>query len=301
MASIAIVRDEVDHFSHTTNLREIPAEASLSVEEYTAHLLTLVEPLSVNCASASEPGCRSPLEAADLTFAATSREALSLRSPRIAVAEAGDRNPRSQDEAFLAISRGLANSIARDGGIPYVTVVEDQGSLSSWLDDAARCYDLVVIAGDLNSETEALKALILEDASGQIENVRLHPAPQQAWGIWPGGIPILVVPANLDSATISYEVLVRPLIDRMLGLREDQWQTAVAATGWLSMPGRLHVVPVRLRSDRHGRVLLARPAQEAGAGSLPVCSLERADGIVVIDEQLTEVVPGLRLPVRWLR
>jgi molybdopterin molybdotransferase len=181
-------------------------------------------------------------------------------------------------------------------------VLASELELSSWFDEVAGSCDLILLIADLREKAIGhLMSIALGRADWSIRTVRMEPAERQAWGVWRGGTPVLVLPADLTSGIISYEIFVRPLIDRMLGISPGPWSTAVAAREWPSTPGRLQVVPVRLRKDRNGRVLLASPVHGAGPASSPVGSIEDADGIVIVDEELTEVVAGLKLPVRWLR
>jgi molybdopterin molybdotransferase len=110
---------------------------------------------------------------------------------------------------------------------------------------------------------------------------------------------VVSLPGNPLSAALSYEVFVRPMLDRRLGRSGAAWFPAVAGVGWSSPAGRRQLLPVRLNGDDDGR-LVAVPAHARGSASHVVTSLAGADGIAAVAEDVTVVGPGDRLRVRWL-
>jgi molybdopterin biosynthesis enzyme len=281
------------------------ADDALTVDAYLGELLGLVEPLTAANCSATEPGCSVALHEGFLTAAGEVRSLTAPRSPRVGICALRPRTPRTpnhEDKVADRVPLAIAGSLAADGAVPFAPVLGTEFELSSWLDGVAGTFDLILLIADLRENAIGhLQGIALARADWSISRVRMEPADLQAWGVWRGGTPIIVIPTDLTSGIISYEMFVRPLIDHMLGVSQGLWSTAVATREWSSTPGRLQVVPVRLRMDRSGRVLLASPVHGAGPASNPVGSIEDADGIVTVDEDLTEVVAGLKLPVRWLR
>lgn len=139
---------------------------------------------------------------------------------------------------------------------------------------------------------------VLEQAGGTFRSVRVQPGKPQGWAVW-NGVPVVSLPGNPVSAALSYELFVRPMLDRMLGRAERPWLTAVAATDWTSPAGRRQLVPVRFEGGTDGR-LLATPAHVRGSASHLVTSLAEADGVVAVAEDVVEVAEGDVLPARWL-
>ncbi|HRA75886.1 MAG TPA: molybdopterin molybdenumtransferase MoeA, partial [Propionicimonas sp.] len=141
---------------------------------------------------------------------------------------------------------------------------------------------------------------VLTRAGGTFRALRLQPGKPQGWAVWPGGTPVVALPGNPVSALLSYEVLVRPLLDRLLGRAAAPGATVVAEVGWASPPGRRQLVPVVVGSAPDGR-LLARPSHARGSASHLPTSLAAADGFAIVPEEVTDVRPGDLLGLRWLR
>jgi len=136
-------------------------------------------------------------------------------------------------------------------------------------------------------------------AGGTFRHVRMQPGKPQGWGLWPGGTPVVALPGNPISAALSYEVLVRPLLNRLLGTLPARDLLAVAAAGWRSPSGRAQLLPVQLSSGSDGR-LLATPAHGGGSASHLVTSLAHADAIAIVAEDVSVVAPGDLVTVRML-
>ena len=84
---------------------------------------------------------------------------------------------------------------------------------------------------------------VLAAAGGTFRHVRMQPGKPQGWAVW-AGTPVVALPGNPLSASLSYEMFVRPLLDRILGRAARPGATAVAETGWTSPAGRRQLVPV---------------------------------------------------------
>ena len=292
MTSSVAVLDEGRCEGVTTRSPEADVTELLNVAEYLAVLRSLVGP-PVGEAGGGRDHCT-------LAVAVHSR---ALRRPRLAVVGVGLLAATGTDADHHAVaSEALASAIVRDGAAVQIVLLDDHSVLASWLDRYARQHDLVVVVGDLHGDPQGgLRGLLAERASGRVADLRVEPLQRHAWGRWDGDVPLVVLPVDGGSATIAYELLIRPLVDHLLGRETGSWGTAVASCGWVSTPGRLQVVPVRLHKDRRRGALLAQPATAQGVRPGSTASLDHADVIVTVDEELTEVVPGLRLPVRWLR
>jgi molybdopterin molybdotransferase len=195
----------------------------------------------------------------------------------------------------------LAAALLRDGAEATVSppVGDRPDALVARLDAvvAAGC-DLVVLTGGASVGAYDVARDVLTEAGGSFRHVRVQPGKPQGWARW-RGVPVVSLPGNPLSAALSYEVFVRPMLDRRLGRSGAAWFPAVAGVGWSSPAGRRQLLPVRLNGDDDGR-LVAVPAHARGSASHVVTSLAGADGIAAVAEDVTVVGPGDRLRVRWL-
>ncbi|MCC6495088.1 MAG: molybdopterin molybdotransferase MoeA [Propionibacteriaceae bacterium] len=242
-------------------------------------------------------------------LAAAGRTQVEVRPrPVVLVAATGDElvadgSELRRGQIYESNSVALAAALARDGAQPVRgPVLRDQAeALIDWLDHFAPSADLVVLTGGVSvGAYDVVRDVLTSHAGGTFRHVRMQPGKPQGWGLWPGGTPVVALPGNPLSAALSYEVLVRPILDRLLGTRQVPDATAVAATGWGSPSGRRQLQPVRISSTPDGR-LLAEPAHTGGSASHLVTSLAAADGIAIVAEEVTEVVPGDLVSVRLLR
>lgn len=227
--------------------------------------------------------------------------------PVVLVAATGDElvddgAPLRRGQIYESNSVGLAAAMLRDGAAPLRgPVLRDEAEpMADWLDHFAGSADLVVLTGGVSvGAYDVVRDVLTAHAGGTFRHVRMQPGKPQGWGLWPGGTPIVALPGNPLSAALSYEVLVKPMLNRLLGTQPRPELVAVAATGWRSPAGRRQVLPVRIESGPDGR-LLAQPAHTGGSASHLVTSLSSADAIAFVAEDVTQVVPGDLLSVRML-
>ncbi len=196
----------------------------------------------------------------------------------------------------------LAAALARDGAeaVTGSPLRDDPEQLAEWLDRNAGAADLVVLTGGASvGDYDVVRDVLVAHAGGMFRHVRMQPGKPQGWGLWPGGTPVVALPGNPLSAALSYEVLVRPLLHRLLGTLPARDLIAVAATGWRSPAGRAQLLPVLLSSGPDG-TLLATPAHSGGSASHLVTSLAHADAIAIVAEDVAAVAPGDLVTVRML-
>lgn len=196
-------------------------------------------------------------------------------------------------------SVALAAALVRDGATPHRAgpVRDDPAALAAALHEVAAGADLVLLTGGASVGAFDVVRDVLTGAGGTFRHVRMQPGKPQGRAVW-NGTPVVSLPGNPLSAALSYEVLVRPLLDRRLGRPAPRWYPAVAGRAWASPPGRRQLLPVRL--DSIGGTLTAVPAHPRGSASHLVTSLAGADGIAMVAEDVTAVAPGDPLVVRWL-
>jgi molybdopterin molybdotransferase len=234
--------------------------------------------------------------------------------PAVAVAATGDElvtdgSPLRRGQIHESNSVALAAALARDGATPLPggPIPDRPDELAAWLDAVTPGADLVVLTGGASvGDHDVVREVLTGRAGGTFRAVRLQPGKPQGWAVWPGGsgqaggTPVVALPGNPVSALLSYELLVRPLLDRLLGREAPPGATVVAEVGWASPPGRRQLVPVLVRSAPDGR-LFVRPSHAGGSASHLPTSLASADGFAIVGEDVTGVRPGDLLGLRWLR
>ncbi|MDQ7992221.1 MAG: molybdopterin molybdotransferase MoeA [Propionicimonas sp.] len=198
-------------------------------------------------------------------------------------------------------SHALAAALRRDGAevVRGAPLPDDAAALARWLDASAPGADLVLLTGGASvGAHDVVRDLLTARAGGVFRHVMVQPGKPQGWARW-AGTPVVALPGNPLSATLCYEVFVRPLLARRLGCPPPASLVAVAASGWSCPPGRAQVVPVVLASAEDGR-LLARPAHPRGSASHLASSLASADAIALVGEQVEQVAAGDLLEVQVL-
>lgn len=196
----------------------------------------------------------------------------------------------------------LAAALGRDGAeaLTGPPLRDDPEELVEWLDRNSGAADLVILTGGASvGDYDVVRDVLVAHAGGTFRHVRMQPGKPQGWGLWPGGTPVVALPGNPLSAALSYEVLVRPLLHRVLGTLPVRDLLAASAGGWRSPSGRTQLLPVRLSSADDAR-LLATPAHTGGSASHLVTSLAHADAIAIVAEDVTDVAPGDLVTVRML-
>jgi molybdopterin molybdotransferase len=105
------------------------------------------------------------------------------------------------------------------------------------------------------------------------------------------GVPVVTLPGNPVSSFVSFEVFVRPALRRALGH---------AAPGRLRAPATL-TAPLRSPPGRRqflrGRYDDGTVSQVGGPGSHLVAHLARANCLVVVPEDVTELPAGAPVDV----
>jgi molybdopterin molybdotransferase len=112
-----------------------------------------------------------------------------------------------------------------------------------------------------------------------------------------GRVPFFGLPGNPVSAMVTFDVIVRPLLFKMIG-RTDEPKTITAVVDEdLTSDGRRSYLRVTLHRE-DGRVI-ARETGTQSSGAL--YSMVLADGLMIVPEGVTQVKKGTNVTVRLLR
>ncbi len=224
-----------------------------------------------------------------------------IRKPVIGIAATGDElvNPGrelARGQIYESNATYLTAAARRDGAEPYpLGSIRDQAdALKAALNHLAAESDLVVISGGVSVGDHDVSRITLEQVGGTFRHVRMQTGKPQGWALWGEKdveVPVIALPGNPLSASVSWELFVTPMIATMLRLEPPAWVPAVAGEAWRSPAGREQVLPVVVEVDESGRQVV-RPSHRKGSASHMVTSLSRADALARVPEDVTEVAPG---------
>ncbi len=228
------------------------------------------------------------------------------RRPKVAILATGDE--------LLEVSEPLApgkirNSneftnaalVTRTGGIPIrLGIARDSKvdltvRLRSGLEQGA---DLFLTSGGVSvGDYDVVKDVLGAEGKMQFWQVCMKPGKPLAFGLLPGGVPLIGLPGNPVSAMVSFEQFARPAILKMLG-HVDLAKPSVQAI--LDEPvtnsgrrGFVRVIVTRRQDGYH-----ARTTGEQGSGVLT--SMAKANGLAVIPEETHQVEAGSEVSVQML-
>jgi molybdopterin molybdotransferase len=151
--------------------------------------------------------------------------------------------------------------------------------------------DLLITSGGVSAGAYE----VVKDAFGalgtvEFTKVAMQPGgPQGAGAV--DGVPVVTLPGNPVSAFVSFEVFVRPALRRALGH---------TAPHRLRVPARLTgplTSPAGKRQFLRGRYDAGQVSQVGGPGSHLIAHLARANCLVVVPEDVTELPAGAEVDV----
>jgi molybdopterin molybdotransferase len=242
----------------------------------------------------------SPLGAAQLGLAASVglTELPVRRKPRVLVLSTGSELVAPGQEL-------LPGQIYESNSQLLVAAVEDAGGEARRLhfvpDDVEQFLaavrselataDLLITSGGVSAGAyEVVKDAFQELGTVQFTKVGMQPGGPQGAGTV-DGVPVVTLPGNPVSAFVSFEVFVRPALRRAMGYtRPDRLHVPARLTGPLRSPsGR--------RQFLRGRFDGGSVSQVGGPGSHLVAHLARANCLVVVPEDVTELPAGAEVDV----
>jgi molybdopterin molybdotransferase len=190
--------------------------------------------------------------------------------------------------SLAAAARDAGADATRSGILPA-----DRRRLSDVIESQLLRSDLVLISGRFASGGfDQVQEVLAELGEMHFHAVAMHPGSAQGFGrLGRESVPVIWVPGEPVAALVAFEVFVRPAIRLMLGKRQLFRRTvqAIAAQQLLSPLGyRQYVHGLVMRHPDGGYVVEA-----VGTGDEALlASTARANCLIVIEEDVTEVAPG---------
>lgn len=232
--------------------------------------------------------------------------------PRVTVISTGDElvepgQPVVPGQIWESNSVMLA-AAARQAGCAatrYPVVRDRADAVLTAVQDALTSADLLISSGgvSMGAEHDVVKAALSTLGTVRFRKVAMQPGMPQGFGMVGDGTPIFTLPGNPVSAYVSFCLFVRPALDALQGLDPKRAAPSLAT---LAGPARS---PAGKRSFLRG--ILDHPAGQdpramqvtpvPGQASHQLASLARANALIIVPEQVTELAAGetvevLRLP-----
>lgn len=207
---------------------------------------------------------------------------------RVAVMSTGDElvedgRPLRPGEIRESNRRMLA-ALLRETGCEVVdmgTVRDDETALEHALHQAAGCDAIVTSGGVSMGDYDVVKAVLGKVADMNWMQIAIKPAKPFAFGRI-DGVPIFGLPGNPVSSLVSFEMLARPALRRMMGHRKLARPSHVAITDHAfdrRSDGKVHLVRVWAEFADDGRCHV-RAGSAQGSHQLAATALANAIAIV---------------------
>jgi molybdopterin biosynthesis enzyme len=168
-------------------------------------------------------------------------------------------------------------------------VADDEAELERVLIQAARQNDAIVTSGGVSmGDFDVVKAVLSRIADMQWLQMAIKPAKPFAFGLLTDDerrVPVFGLPGNPVSSMISFELLARPALRKMMGHTRDLVRPTVRAIADASLrrkpDGKVHFMRVFAQFGADGRVHV----RDAGPqGSHQLATTAMANALVVMPD-----------------
>ena len=240
------------------------------------------------------------LRASEIGVLATvgKREIGVYRRPIVAILSTGDELADLDQYQEVVAGRRIVNSnsyalaaaVRATGAVPRGLGIarDNAASLNEHIDRAQGADVLVTTAGASVGDHDLVKDVLIERGYRlDFWRVRMRPGSPFSFG-WLRNddreIPVFGLPGNPVSALVTFELLVRPALRRLMGRLAAYPPTLRVRTGEAiaSRTGLTHFLRVRLQRDERG-ALRARLTGAQGSGL--ITSMAEADALLVVPEE----------------
>ena len=232
--------------------------------------------------------------------------ALVHRRPRVAILATGDELLEVDEPLApgkIRNSNEYTNTalVTRTGGTPIRLGIacDTAGELTAKIREGlAKGADLFLTSGGVSvGDYDVVKDVLGTEGRMQFWQVNMRPGKPLAFGLLPGGVPLIGVPGNPVSAMVSFEQFARPAILRMLGHSDLVKPTVRAIMDEpITTSGRRTFARVVV-SHREGQYH-ARTTGEQGSGVLT--SMAKANGLAIVAEGTEYLPAGSEVTVQML-
>lgn len=231
-----------------------------------------------------------------------------IKRPRIGIIATGDEivepwETPSEENIRNANAWELIAQINRAGGEPVYSgiVKDDEDQIKNAIETASGICDMVLITGGVSMGDYDLGAKALSSAGFEIkfDSVAVKPGKPVTLAVRKDAKGkkdvVLGLPGNPFSVFVMFEVMVRPCIEKMLGMKTaGADMTTVLCDDFKRRKGeREEWVPAKRQSD--GSVM---PLKYHGSGHFHI--LSEADSIFRVDTGVLSLKKGDKVSVRYI-
>ena len=188
----------------------------------------------------------------------------------------------------------------RYGGIPRILGIarDDEESLVAGLREAHDADMLITSGGVSAGDYDMVKDVLAREGEIGFWTVRMKPGKPLAFGRIKSTdkagairyIPHLGLPGNPVSVMVTFEILARPALLKMMGRKDLSRPTVEATVADRVVNGDGRRVYTRAIIEKRRDKYFARLTGPQGSGILT--SMSRANGLVVVPEDRAEVKAG---------
>lgn len=230
-----------------------------------------------------------------------------VRQPRVAILSSGDElvevdAPLGPGQIRNSNSYMLDGLVREQGGIPQrIPTARDT------LNDVWRRFrealdwqpDLILSTAGVSVGAHDLVRVVVEELGNlSLWRVNVRPGKPLAFGAV-GVVPFFGLPGNPVSASVTFDIFVRPVLAVLAGRSASSVpMTAATLAEDVRSDGRRSYLRVTLRRDPQNE-LIAHLTGTQSSGAL--MSMVLADGLLIVPEGVTEAKAGTRYSVRLLR
>jgi molybdopterin molybdotransferase len=215
-----------------------------------------------------------------------------VRRARVAVLSTGDelvRDDRALEPGEIRESnaRMITGLVAQTGCevVDLGIVRDDEAALADVLRDAAGRFDAIVTSGGVSmGDFDVVKAVLSRIADMRWMQIAIKPAKPFAFGLL-DGTPVFGLPGNPVSSLVSFELIARPALRRMMGHGVSADRTRLRGIAdeafQRGSDDKTHFVRVRGAFDADGRFHVR---STGGQGSHQLASAASANALVVLPD-----------------
>lgn len=222
------------------------------------------------------------------------------RKPRVAIMASGDEIADMDDcESILNGSKigssntyTLLSAVVQAGGEPIALgIARDDPSVIRARFESASEADLFVTTGGVSvGEHDHLKS-VFEETGGDLKfwRIKMRPGKPVAFGIL-GSTPWIGLPGNPVSTMVTFELLVRPAIRKMLGLAQPFRQAIAVRMEEPYDSGTSRCDFARAVVTLQNGVFVASTTGAQGSGILS--SMAKANALLIVPGEVRRVAAG---------
>ncbi|MSQ15276.1 MAG: molybdopterin molybdenumtransferase MoeA [Dehalococcoidia bacterium] len=231
------------------------------------------------------------------------------RRPRVGILATGDElvepgQPLGPGQIYDANSYSIASQVRQCGGEPVLLGIakDNIDELLLKISTGLSTDFLITSAGVSTGEYDLVKDILTKHGWMDFWRVRMRPGKPIAFGSLKAGdgreIPHMGLPGNPVSSMIAFEQFARPAIMKMLGYKDTTRLviSAVLEQRVVNDDGRRFFARA-IVSKRDGEYYARLTGPQ---GSNILTSMSRANGLIVIPEDVQAVNPGERVQVQVL-